>query len=328
MTTPTAVSSVTREEVQLLIFKLDRAAPYLPRHVPFQDLASPRDNNPPKHLLQLESIVNHLHQIGLLREKCCFIEFGCGTAKLSDCISEALKGNSSHILIDRQHFRAERLRDGAIKARSFKQQKQQQQQQVQRITVDIADMDLASLVHVSSEMVAVSKHLCGPAADHTIRCLEKYYSTNHCPLVPLAVATCCHYMCRFESFSNCSFFMWLGFSERDFEVLRIISQWASIKLKTTVRSPDHPASNNSTAPNRLPALPTVPLSIQVDYQPLIPSEQFERTFTREQKAKLGKRCKIVLDTARAHRLQELGYSVQLVHYTSRSLENNLLIALP
>jgi Methyltransferase TRM13 len=104
-------------------------------------------------------------------------------------------------------------------------------------------------------------------------------------------------------------------------VLRIISQWASIKLKTR----SNPASN--TVPNGLPALPTGPLTSQVDYQPPIPSEEFEMTFTREQKAALGKRCKIVLDTARAHRLQELGYSVRLVHYTSHSLENNLLIAI-
>ena len=88
-------------------------------------------------------------------------------------------------------------------------------------------------------------------------------------------------------------------------------------------------TNNCTAPNWLLALPPAgPLSIQVDYQLPIPLEEFERMFTREQKVALGKQCKIVLDTAQAHGLQELGYLVQLVHYMSHSLENNLLIAVP
>ena len=105
----------------------------------------------------------------------------------------------AYLLTGRQHFRSERLRDGAIMVRS-----KRQQQHVQRVTVDISSS--------------------------------------------LAVTTCCHYMCRFESFSNCAFFMWFGFSEGDFEVLRIISQWASIELKTTTCSPDT-ATNNSTTPN-------------------------------------------------------------------------------
>lgn len=316
MTASTAVSSVTGEEVQLLIFKLNRAAPFLPVHVPFQDLASPLERNPPKHLRQVESLANHLREEGLMEKETCFIEFGCGTAKLSDQISKLCKGESSHILIDRQHFRAERLRDGAIRARS---------KHVQRVTVDIADMDLASLVGdtFSTNLVAVSKHLCGPAADFTIRCLETYSTSTNRPLVPLAVATCCHYMCRFESFSNPRFYTLLGFSERDFEVLRIVSQWSSMKLKTRAKPVE--LTTNSSG---FPALPTEPLSIHVEYKPPVPSEEFERTFTREQKAALGKRCKIVLDTARAHRLQELGYTVRLLHYTSHSLENNLLIAIP
>jgi tRNA:m4X modification enzyme len=264
----------------------------------------------------VESIVNHLREAGLMEEETCFIEFGCGTAKLSDQISKLSKGASSHILIDRQQFRAERLRDGAIRARC---------KHVQRVTADIADTDLASLVGdaSSTNLVAVSKHLCGPAADHTIRCLETYSTSNHRPLVPMAVATCCHYMCRLESFTNPRFFSLLGFSERDFEVLRIISQWSSIKLKTREK-----AVELTTMPSGLPALPTEPLSIHVEYKPPVPSGEFERTFTRGQKAALGKRCKIVLDAARAHRLQELGYNVRLLHYTSHSLENNLLVAIP
>ena len=59
---------------------------------------------------------------------------------------------------------------------------------------------------------------------------------------------------------------------------------------------------------------------------LIPSREFEKSFTRTEKEILGKQAKQLLDLARAARLQELGYKVQLVRYTSQSVEDRLLVA--
>jgi hypothetical protein len=75
-----------------------------------------------------------------------------------------------------------------------------------------------------------------------------------------------------------------------------------------------------------PPVPTEPLPQHMAFVPTTSSDEFERTYTREDKQRLGKRCKVVLDTGRAHYLVSLGYSVRLVQYTSLSMENHLLIA--
>ena len=326
---PTPVSTVSGDEVQVLLAKLERASPYLPNNIPYYDLSSvPKNDNrnkPPKHLLQLESMLNHLNAHGLLNNDTTYIEFGCGTAKLSDCISERLQGKASHVLIDRKSFSAERMRDGAIMARCALSTNHHQQYQhctnkntLKRLTMDIADFDLDSLEYcLPLNTVGVSKHLCGPAADATIRCV----STRN---IPLLVATCCHYLCQLDTFCNTDFVVReLGFTEREFEILSIISGWASIKVNQSSLIP--PPTHEEPFP---PPLPIEPLSQKITYTSTISSDEFERTYSREEKQRLGKRCKVVLDTGRAHYLVSMGYSVQLVQYTSLSMENHLLIATP
>ena len=57
------------------------------------------------------------------------------------------------------------------------------------------------------------------------------------------------------------------------------------------------------------------------------SSEFERTFPRDEKIRLGRQVKCMLDYSRAAALQgELGYSVRLVRYTTRSVEDRLLVA--
>ena len=57
------------------------------------------------------------------------------------------------------------------------------------------------------------------------------------------------------------------------------------------------------------------------------SEAFERSFSREEKRKLGKTCKLLLDLGRAEHLRCSGYdAVRLLRYTTRSKEDVLLLA--
>jgi tRNA:m4X modification enzyme len=313
----TAVSTITGEEVQYLIAKMDRAAPLLPfsnpQDVPLQDRSAQHTSTtqaPPKHIQQVDSITNHLKAANLCQPGTTFCELGCGTAKLSDHVSEAMNGHSSHVLIDRKIFGSTRLRDGAIVGRG------KEKSQVRRITMDIGEINnLPSTCDVDS-VVAISKHLCGPAADLSIQCCVPTRT-------PMAVATCCHYLCNWKQFSNTRFFETLGFTERDFQVLAIISQWASMKKasKTKRESNDH-----STGWTQLPTLASLPPTIHPEY--LIDSKEFETNFPREEKTALGKRCKLFLDTARAYRLQEAGYRVKLVRYTTMSMEDHLIMAVP
>ena len=340
--TQTPISSVSGEEVQILLAKLNRASPYLPKTIPYQDMSSPhhdKQNKPPKHLLQLESMINHLEAHNLLQKNTTFIEFGCGTAKLSDCINERLQGESSHIVIDRQTFSNERKRDGTIVARS------KYPHQIVRLTMDINDFHLETIPALPRPPVAVSKHLCGPAADATIQCLATQQTR-----IPLLVATCCHHSCQFNSFCNTDFVIHqLGFTTREFDILTILSAWASIYI-SPLSSTSTSTSTSSTLSSQLslplpppsltmtnhnePFPPPLPMEPLPQYLPrtmtttMVPSADFERTFHRSDKQQLGKRCKVLLDTARAHHLVSLGYSVRLVQYTSLSMENHLLIATP
>ena len=313
---PTATSTVTGQEVQYLIAKMNRAAPLLPfskpEDVPLQDRSTRHTSAtqaPPKHIRQVESITNHLKEINLCHPGTTFCELGCGTAKLSDHISQVIDGFASHVLIDRKIFGNTRLRDGAMMARS------KGGNSVRRITMDIGDIDDLSTI-CGTNPVVVSKHLCGSAADHLIRCCCRSRS-------PVIVATCCHYLCNWDQFSNTRFFEVLGFSQRDFQVLTIISQWASIGKDCPCEAK---SSCESVAWSVLPSLEV--LSPTIVPENLVDSHQFERTFSRHEKSVLGKRCKLFLDTARAYRLKQVGYQVKLVRYTTMSTEDHLLLAVP
>ena len=59
----------------------------------------------------------------------------------------------------------------------------------------------------------------------------------------------------------------------------------------------------------------------------ISSKEFERTFSRREKANLGGVVKRLLDFTRATRLQGMGYDAELVIYTTRSIENRLLVGI-
>lgn len=361
----TAVSTVTGEEVQILILKLDQAKDSLLSPLPLVDLSGSSSSlggkkggaAPPKHLRQTDSICRHLQRLGLLspdpldakekKDSCCqpcYIELGCGTAKLSDHISQIVHGNCSHILLDKKDpssFKAVRLLDGTISQRQSKDNNVF----LQRKTTDLQNIDVLSELignqkdTANNNYVFVSKHLCGAAADYAIQGLQKIAEIpkKQSPLPPLVVATCCHHRCDAQSFCNLDFFRHLGFTDRDFEALHIVSSWSSIKVPSQKKRKTaadvvkaHEEETTSDYVN-LPPLPSLPLPQELpdcnNNDKLIPSEVFEREFSREDKAALGKRCKLALDTARGHALKRMGYNkVQFVRYTTLSLEDTLMIA--
>ena len=301
-----------------------------------------QQNRPPKHILQCESIYHHLKNAGLCQPDTFYCEVGCGTAKLSDYISSQLKGRSSHLLIDRKSFEgrnAQRIRDRAISARCHRDYN------VKRLVLDLAHIEcLKNTIDTcgiyldtkqelkpvtentyereNGQVVAISKHLCGPATDFLLRSVEKR------SLVPITVATCCHYLCNMKQFSNMDFFERLGFNKRDFEVLTIVSQWASIAVKgENSRRLRLDANRNEEWLTILPSLPHLSPMLDASLS-MIPSSEFEALFSRNEKAILGKRCKLIIDTARAFKLIQLGYKVKLVLYTTHSIEDHLLLALP
>lgn len=300
-----------------MIAKLVRAAPFLPfsniEDVPLRDLSSHSiQNSSSKHIKQLESLTSHIQQAGLCASGNVFCELGCGTAKLSEQVCIKTKGDSSHFLIDRKKFSNTRVRDGSMKAMT------KNSHQTVRLRLDIGSIQsLASTCGVDPErksLVAISKHLCGSAADLSIQCCAPCNT-------PMAIATCCHYICDWDSFMGKTFVTSLGFTKRDFQVLTIVSQWASLdKASKAVTTPSE--DKGWMEFSDLPQLSTL-----FNHDCVVESSEFERTFSRKAKTDLGKRCKLFLDTARAYSLKEMGYRVKLVRYTTMSIEDRLLIAM-
>jgi hypothetical protein len=351
----TRIHDITGEQVQALLAKLDVLWETLPLPLRQEELLSPEFYTPGeaaggKHVLQEASILGHLKRIGALNDDATrAIELGAGTARLSDRLSRVAL--MDHVLIDRQEFSPVSCRDRQLLARLAKQHSTHI---VERVTADIASLDLDK--YLAPKCLCLSKHLCGPACDLAIGSLERVSPPSRRP--PCAIATCCHYLCTWETFSGKKFWETMGLTEEDFVVVVAASQWASVnkkqkkttpldndkkdveepskkKLKNGMETDTKPLDNTTTtttcwladldeiantAKSRLGS------NSKATARAMISSEEFERTFSRTEKSTLGWKLKQLLDLCRAARLQELGYKVDLVVYTTRSLEDRLLVA--
>jgi hypothetical protein len=149
----------------------------------------------------------------------------------------------------------------------------------------------------------------------------------------------------------------MGLTEEDFVVVVAASQWASVnkkqkkttpldndkedaeepskkKSKNGMETDTKPLDNTTTTTCWLADLDEIANTAKsrlgsnskATARAMISSEEFERIFSRTEKSTLGSKLKQLLDLCRAARLQELGYNVDLVVYTTRSLEDRLLVA--
>ena len=340
------IYDITGLQVQHLLAKLDVLLEYLPFPLPLEEILSPGDftqgeASGGKHTFQEASILGHLRRIGVIgndltttaRKRA--IELGAGTGRLSDRLSRVTQASLDHILIDRQEFSEAQTRDRILRARA-KSRNHNPCPMIERIVLDIASLDLDDyLLDDDRSCFCMSKHLCGPACDLAIASLGRL-KCNRLPVC--AVATCCHYLCTWESFSGKDFWISLGLSEDDFLVAVSASQWASLKSAKKMNqdvpvntscllyhSQTHLGQLSEAAETAASALHASDNGIA---RVITPSEEFEKSFSREEKVALGITLKQILDLARAARLQEMGYDVRLVRYTTRSLEDRLLVATP
>jgi tRNA:m4X modification enzyme len=199
---------------------------------------------------------------------------------------------------------------------------------VQRIVGDIANLDLGQYCQETQRCICMSKHLCGPACDLAISALERVGSSLR---PPFAFATCCHYLCRFDVFAGKEYWLRLGLNEEDFEVAVTASQWYSLRKKCDAQFDHHDDTNISagyTDFEKLINIASTALKEHGSCDPcdaLMSSEEFERSFSREDKSKLGEDVKRLLDMLRVAKLQQLGYKAKIVLYTDKSIENRLLV---
>jgi len=327
------VHEITGMQVQRLLAKLQVIDTFLP-DITLSEILSTTDYNAGeansdederggKHVLQEVSIIGHLRRINALHDDTTTaIELGAGTGRLSDRLQRVTNAKLTHILIDRQDFE-HRCRDRVLRARC-----RSPERQIKRVIADIGSLKIHDYSS-SNTSLCMSKHLCGPACDLAITSLLRMAEQSSQFLPPAAIATCCHYLCTWESFTGKDFWLAIGLTTEDFIVATTCSQWSSLQRKNSEKNKTDASKETKVLPNLLQVARLAKASLdEMDMCEIqfLPSNEFEKIFSREQKALLGTQVKQLFDLSRAAFCQQLGYEkVELVRYTTRSTEDRLLI---
>jgi hypothetical protein len=252
----------------------------------------------------------------------------------------------SHILVDRMTFRSTAKADSRMRGATFAAAERAGAViggGVRRVVADIADLSLAALreeaIRASEEgpgatkadslgasrcsaaakgsppLVIISKHLCGPATDLSLRLLAAEHEG-----VSLAVGTCCHHLLELGCCVNADFFADAGLGTADVAILAKASSWATLKTATD------DDLERGCSPGGLEGASTA----SCVEQPLPLSAAADAIgMPRAERRRFGRACKLLFDWSRALWLRKKGFRhVQLVRYVpySVSLESTLLLA--
>eukprot|EP01119_Soliformovum_irregulare_P022514 TRINITY_DN7724_c0_g1_i2.p1 TRINITY_DN7724_c0_g1~~TRINITY_DN7724_c0_g1_i2.p1 ORF type:complete len:442 (+),score=130.85 TRINITY_DN7724_c0_g1_i2:289-1614(+) len=264
-----------------------------------------------KHRKQEVSISEHMRLLDLLHADNRFVEFGCGKAKLSNFLYQEMNGGKFVLIDKRQNFRSKV--DGTFKhPEAFK-----------RISIDIKDLyvpGIGDLTPVNSDtdtdtdMVCYSKHLCGGAADLTLRSLE------NCRVKAILIANCCHSACTLSSYIDPSYILQdLQFSPQDFEIMTSMCGWAvGSPTDDKVYKSKRPKVRKSKDGQPMPAIEPKGDGGDIGAGGISTSERRE----------IGFLAKRLLDVGRMRYLRKKGMDAKLVYYVPRDVspENCLLIA--
>lgn len=179
------------------------------------------------------------------------------------------------------------------------------QSELRRLLIDIKDLDLYKVSQLNkSEVTIVGKHLCGEATDFALKCVLSNLKDSAVTFRGLAIAPCCHHACKWSSFVNTSFLERLGFNETDFCYLIRMTGWATTQ-STGCKS--HGLSSDFA----------------------IHAEDIHacRALSSDDKLRVGRHVKLILNTARVLWCKERGFDVSLEEYTNFFVtpENQLIL---
>nr|KAF6291935.1 tRNA methyltransferase 13-like protein [Myotis myotis] len=363
---PVPISSLPEEQLEILIKKLKKASEGLNSTLKDQIMSHPalhdalndpnNGDSATKHLKQQASILGNIEKLKLLGPRRCFVEFGAGKGKLSHWVDIALKDAEEvhFILVEKVPTRFKV--DGKHRKKNSV---------FQRLQIDIQHLCLNRIPVLSRErlpVVGIGKHLCGAATDLALRCLVETYGARReegneepsakriknskadkdldaaagdggeglvaeewSPVAGIVVALCCHHRCEWRHYVGKDYFRARGLGALEFHYFQRMSSWATCGRRTAAleassvprtredeskdgeehdggghRGPEDPAG---TLPGFLPA---------------------------EEKERLGRLCKLLIDQGRLEYLQRRGFRGALQRYADPgvSLENVLLTALP
>ncbi|KAM9978126.1 hypothetical protein ACTFIY_011871 [Dictyostelium cf. discoideum] len=180
-----------------------------------------------KHIQQESSIINLLENSNLYNSDNVYLEFGAGSGKLSNHIFMSHEKKSGHILIDRMKFRSLKKVDRLIK-------NEKGCHHFSRLLIDIRHLNLSNLSILEEKpFVITSKHLCGCATDFTLDSIFNLLNNSNEKVnnnfKGIGIATCCHHICNFNTYSNQSYLKdQLNITPLEFQLICSISSWATI----------------------------------------------------------------------------------------------------
>jgi len=174
----------------------------------------------------------------------------------------------------------------------------------------------------------------------------------------LAIATCCHHWCSFDSFVRPEYFTKRGFDRKDFAFICRLSSWAvsfqpaatastasgsisSVPVAPDSSSTSPPTTGDLTAAADAERIPTAQPNVNDDTKASgVKSERLNQgdsyedhaacsastspallsgSWTVEERIAVGDRCKFLLDSARCEYLRMHGYDPVLVRYCPRDI---------
>ena len=247
--------------------------------------------------LQREAIVHIINKISAGRASTCtVVEFGAGEGALSHALWRAGTA-SKYVVVDRSRNKLARMARSAA-AEGFPSE---------QLCIDVADLLPEALRNVvpTELSIVLANHMCGSALDTAISCAASaWHDDVTATLQPqqllegIVAVTCCHHGCTWASYLGRDFFHEVGLSALEFAS---ILQWSRLAPR-----------RNKKASTRERVMDTAA----------------ELGITSDQAAELGTRCRQLLDTGRAHYLQQRGFHVVLVHHVDFSLtaDNVMLLA--
>ncbi|KAM8875755.1 tRNA:m(4)X modification enzyme TRM13 homolog isoform 2-T3 [Spinachia spinachia] len=218
--------------------------------------------------------------------------------------------------------------------------------QFERLQVDIQYLDLSKVQLLRQKrlpLVGVGKHLCGAATDLALRCLlktprpageaeppRKRLKTSEQeepplaesglgpgPVLGLAVALCCHHRCEWRHYVGQQFFLQRGLGAAEFSAFCRMSSWATCGLR--VANQDHdPQARPGDGDD------------EEEHEPAEETDAVSGFLSAEERERVGRLCKRLIDSGRLHFLETRGFRGKLARYANSqvTLENVVLTAVP
>lgn len=358
------ISSLSEEQLENLIKKLKKASKglnstlkdHIMSHPALSDaLSDPKNGDSAiKHLKQQASILGNIEKLKLLGPRRCFVEFGAGKGKLSHWVDIALKD------AEKVHF----ILVEKVTTRFKVDGKHRKKNSVfERLQIDIQHLCLNKIPVLREgklPVVGIGKHLCGVATDLALRCLVETYAASYeerneeplakrikndktekeintltkegseknvpekwTPVAGIVIALCCHHRCDWRHYVGKEYFRALGLGAVEFHYFQRMSSWATCgRQKASLESSDITTKRKNDDSEEHDGGECSITEESTDNLPGL--------LTVEEKKKIGRLCKLLIDQGRIQYLEQKGFNPALQYYTDPlvSLENVLLTALP